>query len=330
MKNLIVLSGGGFKAAYQAGVLKQLQDNGVYPHCVMGTSGGALNGVLASCVRINDMDDIWNSIAEKGASAIFESELLDLNKVRLDFKKLLKVITPFIGLGLLTKKGRESFTTILKAKIESIEYLATSEGLKTLLRENVNIKDVKMPFFFNFNDLVSGEEIITSEKDYIDNEEFINGIVASASIPLMLKPQKVFTRNAVYSSCVDGGISSNVLISKAIKYIKSCPDAEYWRIIVIDCNSPKLERLNKFNGAVSIFERVVLGIMLNTLSKKEVSSITTINELASSTNSYIHIPFYVIAPESNDLGGTMEISKSLNSHRLERGIQDANKFLKLI
>lgn len=330
MKNLIVLSGGGFKASYQAGVLKQLQDNCVYPHCVMGTSGGALNGALASSVRINDMEHIWADIAERGASSIFESELLDLNRMRLDFKKLLKAITPFIGLGLLTKKGRESFTITLKAKIESIEYLATAEGLKALLRANINIKDVKMPFFFNFNDLISGEEVITSEKDYIDNEEFINGIVASASIPLILKPQKVFTRNAVYSSCVDGGISSNVLISKAIKYIKSCPDAEYWRIIVVDCNSPKLERISKFNGVVSIFERTVLGIMLNTLSKKEVNSITIINELASSTNSYLHIPFYYIAPELNDLGGTMEISKLLNSHRFERGIQDANKFLKLV
>ena len=331
MKNLIVLSGGGFKAAYQAGALKQLQDSGIIPHCVMGTSGGALNGALASCCRINDMEDIWNDIAIKGASSIFESELLDLNTMKLDTKKLIKYITPFIGLRLITKKGRDEFKILIKNKISSINYLATSKGLFNLLFSNIDLKDVKIPFYFNFNSLHSGEEIITSNTDYLNNEEFVNGIVASASIPLILKPvPAIFTKNSIHYNCVDGGVSSNVLINKAVKFIKNDINPSGWRIIVINCNSPKLEKLKKFNGAISIFERVVLGMMLNNLSLKETNSITIVNELATSANGYLHIPFYTINPTVNDLGETMEINRDLNQYRFQRGIQDAINFTKLI
>ena len=330
MKNLIVLSGGGFKASYQVGVLQRLQALGIIFDCIMGTSGGALNGVLAASHRINDLEEIWNDIAKKGVSGVFESDLLDLSTMKLDFKKLIKYIIPFIGFKLLTSKGREEFKTVLKTKLNSIEYLATSNGLESILTKVVNKDEVKVPFYFNFNDLITGKEIITSKSNYIHNKDYINGIVASASIPLILKPKKVFTKNAVYSKCVDGGISSNALISEAIRYIKADNDPTNWRLIVVNCNSQNLEKITSFNGIIPIFERVVLGIMLNTLNKKEVNMVTTINNLARSSNGYLDIPFYCISPESDDLGNTMEITEDINSYRINRGIEDANKFIKII
>ncbi len=48
MRTAVILSGGGAKAAYEAGVLKALEDNQIPVDLVIGTSAGALNALLYS------------------------------------------------------------------------------------------------------------------------------------------------------------------------------------------------------------------------------------------------------------------------------------------
>ena len=50
MKKLgLVFSGGGVRALAHAGLLKALDENGIQPSIISGTSGGALVGGLYAC-----------------------------------------------------------------------------------------------------------------------------------------------------------------------------------------------------------------------------------------------------------------------------------------
>ncbi len=57
MRTAVVLSGGGAKGAYEAGVLKALEDNHVQVDLVIGTSAGALNALLYA---LGQTDRLYN------------------------------------------------------------------------------------------------------------------------------------------------------------------------------------------------------------------------------------------------------------------------------
>jgi predicted acylesterase/phospholipase RssA len=57
MRTAIILSGGGAKSAYEAGVLKALEDNQIDVDLVIGTSAGALNAVFYA---VGETDRLYN------------------------------------------------------------------------------------------------------------------------------------------------------------------------------------------------------------------------------------------------------------------------------
>tara|TARA_B100000749_G_C18423063_1_gene464359 strand:- start:11 stop:1045 length:1035 start_codon:yes stop_codon:yes gene_type:complete len=66
----LVLSGGGAKGAYQAGVVRYLAEQNIQPDAVAGASIGSLNGaVVASATDINEaaslLKQVWAEVAEK-------------------------------------------------------------------------------------------------------------------------------------------------------------------------------------------------------------------------------------------------------------------------
>jgi NTE family protein len=66
MKKGLVLSGGGGRGAYQAGVYKYLSEKGYVPDAVCGTSVGAINAVaIASGMSSTHIEELWESIKPK-------------------------------------------------------------------------------------------------------------------------------------------------------------------------------------------------------------------------------------------------------------------------
>ncbi|MDD5542632.1 MAG: patatin-like phospholipase family protein [Acidobacteriia bacterium] len=57
MRTAVILSGGGAKSAYEAGVLKALEDNNVQVDLVIGTSAGALNALFYA---VGETDRLYN------------------------------------------------------------------------------------------------------------------------------------------------------------------------------------------------------------------------------------------------------------------------------
>ena len=74
-KTALVLSGGGFKGAFQVGALDYLRENWdqIAPDrpplsfdIVAGVSVGSLNGLLVALGRFDELQQLWNDVAENG------------------------------------------------------------------------------------------------------------------------------------------------------------------------------------------------------------------------------------------------------------------------
>jgi NTE family protein len=65
----LVLSGGGAKAAYEAGLALALRERGVVPAAVAGTSSGALNAALLAAGEAERLAALWRSLRREDVFA---------------------------------------------------------------------------------------------------------------------------------------------------------------------------------------------------------------------------------------------------------------------
>lgn len=64
-KRVLIMSGGGAKGAFQAGVIEQLNKKGWEPDAVAGISVGALNGVMVATGQSKKLVKIWQDLREE-------------------------------------------------------------------------------------------------------------------------------------------------------------------------------------------------------------------------------------------------------------------------
>lgn len=64
-KRVLIMSGGGSKGAFQAGVVEQLNRDNWDPDAVAGISVGALNGVMVATGQSDKLIDIWQDLREE-------------------------------------------------------------------------------------------------------------------------------------------------------------------------------------------------------------------------------------------------------------------------
>jgi len=64
-KRVLIMSGGGSKGAFQAGVIEQLNREGWDPDAVAGISVGALNGVMVATGQSDKLIRIWQDLREE-------------------------------------------------------------------------------------------------------------------------------------------------------------------------------------------------------------------------------------------------------------------------
>lgn len=152
MKTAFVLSGGGSKGAFQAGVIYQLLNKGILPDVVYGTSVGALNAAGISYLSSDELKDIWLGI--KGESDIISPT---------GWKKIFhwpKALSQggFYSLAPLEKNLRDA----LKGKTAKCESQSCVVDLKT-----------------------GNAEFISNMK--VTHEEYIQSVMESSSIPMLME-----------------------------------------------------------------------------------------------------------------------------------------------
>lgn len=153
----IALSGGGVRGFAHLGVLKALNEKGIYPEIISGTSAGALAGVFYA--------DGYSP--EESFEIFYHNSLFHFTQLSIPNKGLLSM-----------------------GKVSKI--------LKKTIRANT-FEELKIPLYVaaaNLNDGVI---------EYFHQGSIIDKVIASASIPVLFKPQMIKGK-----TFVDGGVFDNL------------------------------------------------------------------------------------------------------------------------
>jgi len=169
--NSLILSGGGAKGAFEAGVLYKIFKTKEFDY-LFGTSVGALNCILLAQSYIDNSPHIFKKVwieMIKGNNSIYKKNYLRIlfGNPPYDFNPLRKIL-----------KDNIDFKEILKMD-----------------------KEIKITTV----DLVTGKSIVISNKETKDTDEFLESAIASCSIPPVFLPIKINGKHLL-----DGGVRDNV------------------------------------------------------------------------------------------------------------------------
>ncbi len=193
-----VLSGGGSRGAAQVGVLKALEEEGIFPDYVIGTSIGSIVGALyASGYNANDLDSIickadWENIRSLTDNAKRKDLFLDQKKIEdrsiitLYFDDLELVVPEAVA-------GSEKYRDFLQKLFWNALY--HTDG---------NFNNLKYVYRAVATDLVTGRSVA------LDKGDIVTAVEASSAVPLRFSPVRLDSM-----ILVDGGILSNIPIEHA-------------------------------------------------------------------------------------------------------------------
>lgn len=317
-KYALVLSGGGFKGAFQVGALKYLKENwqkitGVETpmkfDIISGVSAGSINGSMLAMDRFELLQEIWQLIGENGASEIYTSEFIDTDskedkiKFKFDILSLAKRLNFKIDINLnffqklemifSKSKRKEVIQDVIqkigesfKENYRSFRSIASNkpllEKLKLYLDRNKIIGTV---FTAGFVSLNTGTYNSVKHSEFATNEDFVNGVLASTAIPLVWEPvDKVkFIKNGILQNShnnVDGGLMNVSPLGDVIKMIDEDSEDCKYRVIVINCNSgiPKYENFSN-KGIGAIAARSAYELTLTEIFNNDIEHFVRINDL---------------------------------------------------
>lgn len=275
-KYALVLSGGGFKGAFQLGALNYLADHWedltgspepMSFDLIAGVSVGALNGAFMAQNRLEELNTLWQKVAQNGVEEIYTSEFIDTAsqeekvKLKLNLDRLKERFIPHFkvkislwkGLGLLSsKKKRERFfkDMVHQAAREASENLthfrslADNSPLHAKLTQHLDKDAVQdCTYYCGFVSLEDGKYYAVPHHDFTTNEDYVRGVLASSAMPIIWDPvEPIHFLDHRINNAVDGGIRNNSPLGDLIKVIndRNEKDSEYV-FIVINCNTGRLE-----------------------------------------------------------------------------------------
>lgn len=305
----LVLSGGGAKGSFEAGVLAAIEEAGLRPQIVSGTSAGALNAAgIAAGFDADRLAELWTSVRDG-----------DVFRSRRDVWRLPR---PWALLQGGNIAGR------LLAKIGWTWFLDTAPLRETLIEmlggERVPVRD-------GLTVVVSAVEKATGELVRFANVEppphrtspryrvvdlNVDHLMASAAIPLVFRPGEVDG-----TAFWDGGLVANTPLAPALAYE---PDT----VIVVTTAtrtrpSPPPEHLG---GALSLLIDNVLGHSL----QNDLARARALNQLACAapgTTQAREVTFLVVEPVGLDLGEGLRFSRRQAERNIRLGRETGERAL---
>ncbi|MFH1562566.1 MAG: patatin-like phospholipase family protein [Nitrospirota bacterium] len=264
----LVLSGGGAKGAYEAGVVKALIDARIKFDVIAGTSVGGLNAVLIAANQIDDLITVWvEKITNNDAIFVLNGKL-KLNPLLL----LLPII--FI-------KGK-----IIKI-LSRLGSIVDSSPLQNLLKHTINYNNLKSSgnrlILTGTNLQIGSEETFVKAENgkffikrkgwvkEIKEEDFekmaISATIATSAIPVAFNPEVISGYQYV-----DGGIGNNTPLLNAIE--AGCKD-----IFTVLIKPPSRTPLDtKFDNLFSIGGRAI-EILIESTTEEDFKHAKLINDV---------------------------------------------------
>lgn len=191
----LALSGGGIRGAVHIGVIKALEENGIVPSFISGTSSGSIVASLYSAnIGIDEIEEFFKSNAKK---MIID---FDLSELFMYVKSLMfnlhKKVDGFIKGERIKKVLTDTFMQKGCTHIKQARIPVAIPAVEISTAKTVMFVSKKTNLF---------------DKDYIiydDDIDFATAVRASISMPVLFKPCTVKGR-----MLVDGGIKDNVPVN---------------------------------------------------------------------------------------------------------------------
>ncbi len=162
----IALGGGGALGMAHIGVLKALEENGINPEIITGTSIGSLiGGVYAAGVSVNNM--------EQEALKIKTTQLLDLNLINpsgiLTGKSAIKIIKSVLKAEPNIEDLPLKFAAVAVDIENGEEVVLNSGSLLDAIRASISVPGVFVPHEINGRLLVDGGTLNNIPEDHVKN-----------------------------------------------------------------------------------------------------------------------------------------------------------------
>ena len=184
----LVLMGGGSRGLAHIGILNVLQNNGLTPDIIVGTSMGAvIGGLFASGISPAKLKEIAN----------------DFNLNNFIERPHLPFLSKKSQINILDFLLLESYKSRLLKKLGLNREDKMEAYLRNLIGE-VCIEELPVKFACNAVDLISGREII------FENGKLYKALRATMSLPILFEPTKIDNM-----LLLDGGVLNNAPVGIA-------------------------------------------------------------------------------------------------------------------
>lgn len=254
----LVLGGGGAKGAAEVGVLKVLEEAGIRPDYIVGTSiGSIVGGLYAAGYSAKELETMfqtqeWLTLLTDRSSSLASEPY-----------KVVNDVTYIFGFPILDRRAN-GLGVMKGSNIEHmLDSMANAKGCK-------NFASLKIPFSCVAADIRSGSEVILREGS------LAKAMRASMAIPGVFKPVEIGDRHLV-----DGGMLNNLPVDV-------CRQMGADIIIAVDLqqNEQKPRPQTDMTALTAIADLVGLGGILNWITNRP--DIEKYNANRQKVDIYIH------------------------------------------
>ena len=261
-KIALVLSGGGFKGAFQLGALEFLRENWrkIDPesdtmkfNVVAGISVGSLNGLLVAADKFKELESLWNDVAKNGVTEIYTSDFIDTTndpgnpdpqvKMSLSWdsvKKRFPNTTKNLLWRLLFR--RNLLADNFKKEFTDFRAIADNSPLKNKLLRLAKKSEIKdCTYICGYVSLDDGVYYSAKHSDFTTDTDFANGVLASTTMPIIWNPVEQINSIAGHQKyLVDGGVRNVSPLGDVIREINRDNTPGEYTIIIINCSSGQI------------------------------------------------------------------------------------------
>ena len=216
----LVLSGGGAKGAYGAGVAKALQeyrklkriDNSV---CYIGTSAGALNAAVLACANADALVALWRGITSKKVLGMRVP-----GKVRLRLRILRRTL---VGPAHFAVFDNSALRSLIATSVK-IEDLERNGAHLVVAATNYTTRELAVFFYSPMIDIFKARDVTLARESQRlrhwrkiqSNDDLTNVLLASAAIPFAFPPVEIGT-----DLYVDGGVGNVTPTREAAYFLRN-------------------------------------------------------------------------------------------------------------
>lgn len=343
-KFALVLSGGGFKGAFQVGALNYLLQNPLEIDgetvtldkfdIVTGVSVGALNGAMIATRQLDRLNHLWfEEIANNGPGIIYTSRYLKNGKP--DQKRIMDDLVPDLNLwqklGLIfSKKKRQQVLEGIFSNLSTLTSLADNRPLAQTLKQLLTLDMFDgVTYKTGYVSLADGQYFSDNASDFDTLDELVNAIVASTTMPIVWSPvTNIRTRQGeIRQAAIDGGVRNVTPLKDAIQEINADEENSDYYIIIVNCHPKQLHPFDKQLNIINIASRSLIDITLAEIFQNDVQHFLLVNKILKKLQqpsinledkNYKSFKVKIIEPESS-LGGSLDASPQVLLDRRDQG-----------